>query len=90
MKVMFLKPYLSRVFKVFVLYYIFWRIQAILKNKKQLQNIGEGSRDGSAKKYSKKGGRDGNQYNRHPGLHYTRVHTGITQHSFVPCGANCE
>ena len=34
--------------------------------KKQLQKIGEGSRDGNAKKYSNKGGRDDNKYNRHP------------------------
>ena len=39
--------------------------------KKQLQKIGEGSRDGNAKKYSSKGGRDDNKYNRHPYIIHT-------------------
>ena len=61
------------------------------KYKKQLQKIGEGSRDGNAKEYmySNKGSRDDNKilYNRHP--YITHMHTGITQHSLVPCGATC-
>ena len=38
---------------------------SLYKYKKQLQKIGERSRDGNAKKYSNKGGRDDNKY-KHP------------------------
>ena len=41
------------------------------KYKKQLQKIGELGRDGNAKKYSNKGGRDDNKYIQQASLHYT-------------------
>ena len=45
------------------------------KYKKQLQKIGEGSRDGNANKYSNKGGRDDNKHNRHPYITHISLHT---------------
>ena len=44
-------------------------------SNEQLQKIEDGSRDGNAKKYSNKGGRDGNKYNRHPYITHSHVYT---------------
>ena len=44
-------------------------ITSIKSNCKKLDS--EGSGDGNAKKYSNKGGRDDNKYNRHPYITHT-------------------
>ena len=56
------------------------------KYKKQLQKIGEGSRDGNTKKYSNKGGRD-DKYNRHPPTLHTHAYWHHTTQSSPICGA---
>ena len=47
----------------------------MIRNHQQLQKIGEGSRDGDAKTYSNKGGRDDNKHHRHPYITHISLHT---------------